>query len=172
MSNWLFSFPLQETPPPFKVPLKPVEILSQCNSCLGLHSHRGKEQLTSSVPLQGIQIPGALEDCCPDKEFLLGKNTSCFLASIYVFLSLKVISRKTSLAAGPENIFLFFPFLFWRKKPLEEGSCSLVFALQAQVKMPGKKEEALGIAHLLLELRCITWKAGREDTRQLIPVSF
>lgn len=38
--------------------------------------------------------------------------------------------------------------------------------------MPGKKEEALGIDHLLLELRCITWKAGREDTRQLIQVSF
>lgn len=89
MSNWLFSFPLQETPPPFKVPLKPAEILCQCNSCFALNSYTGKEQQMSSIPLQRIQTPGALENCCPDKELLLGLK--CFLASIYVFLTLKII---------------------------------------------------------------------------------
>lgn len=37
--------------------------------------------------------------------------------------------------------------------------------------MPGK-EEALGIAQLLLKLHCITWKTGREDMRYLIPMPF
>lgn len=113
MLNCLFSFPLQETPPPFEVPLKPVEILSQCNSCLGLPSYTGKEQQTSSVPLQEIQIPSPLENCSPDKEFLLGKKHCLFFGFHLCFLVPKSNLKEDITCCWPgKHLSLFsLPFL-------------------------------------------------------------
>lgn len=123
MSNWLFSFCLQETPPPFKVPLNPVDNLSQYGSCLALNSYTGKENRTFSVLLKRIWIPGALENRCPEKEgFPLGlKRSLPWYFHLYFLGPKNNLKRRHRLSRtwktpssppSPPPPFFFFPSFF------------------------------------------------------------